>query len=197
MSAHSIPRFLLVGLMVAIIGGAIAAPAAASPAMEWSDSVGEEGVLVQPCAGFDITSNYAADRMFDVDYGNSQIVARQRVSFAGTLENTTSGQSAAYEGHFTRTGSPTVARATISDLTLRLDLNTTGDITVTLSRVDIASPSSPPEVIRALFSNVLRMDLCGLLGGPAIVDNVLMPNQGSGPESCDIEPFKGYTCPYS
>jgi hypothetical protein len=195
MYARSIPRLLLVGLMVVVIGGGVvSAPAAASPAMEWSDTVGEEDVLVQPCVGFDITSNYTANRMFHADYDNRQIVERQQVTFVGTLENATSGQINAYEGRFTRTGSPDLDQATMSDLALRLDLNTSGEVTVTLALVEFDSAVSPPAVIQTLISNVLRIDLCNLLGGPAISDNDVMPAQRFESESCDVEPRIGFTC---
>jgi hypothetical protein len=87
-------------------------------------------------------------------------------------------------------------QATIFDLALRLDLNAPSEITVTLARVDFVSADSPPEVIQGLMTKVLQMDLCHLLDGPTIGDTDVIPAQGSGPESSDVEPRKGFTCSY-
>jgi hypothetical protein len=200
MFPHTIRRLLLVGFLVALIGiGVNSAPvAAASPSMAWSDTESRTEVLVQACTGFDITSDYTADRAFQLtsDPTGDGISERRDVSFTGALGNAATGLFYAYDGHFTRTSSPNLGEPSITDLSLQLELGTPGELTVSLARVDLDMADSPPSVIHALMSNVLRMDLCSLLDGPSTVGatDIAAPNSRTGSESCDVVPLKGFTC---
>src|SRR4051794_32620661 len=103
MHSHSILRFLLTGLTVALMAAATIHFTRAAERTTWSDSTSQESQVVQGCAGFDITASYTANRVHNLveEYSHGIVIERQQVDFAGALGNSVTGLSYAYDGHYT------------------------------------------------------------------------------------------------
>jgi hypothetical protein len=140
--------------------------------------VSVEDGLVQACAGFNVTGSYTADRAFEVveNFNGSPFYERQDVTFAGALGNATSGKSYAYDGAFTRIGNPELDKVKVSNLSLRFEVDTPGEFTVSLNRVDFDLSDNPQLIVKTILLNVLQMDVCQLFGGSTIGNGPIVPS---------------------
>jgi hypothetical protein len=213
-----IPRLLAISLMLAFVAtGLNRYSAGAAERIEWTDTVSIENALVQSCYGFNITGSYTANRAFQLveDYTGRLAYERQDVTFAGALGNTTSGKSYAYDGAFTRVGNPVQNKVMVSNLSLRFEVGTPGEFTVSLDRVDFDLSDNPHMIVKTLLLDVLQMDLCQLFASPpapdlvpsfddrmvkdqSVIDNTESsalnppPNYLSGDSTVTCDPRKGY-----
>jgi len=184
MHSRSVPRLLLVGFMFAFIaaGGFHFKTAASQIAVqEWTNTQSQEDVLVQSCGSSDITTSYSVTRDY-VRYNIPNVdpvFERQQVSFTGSIGNATSGKSYEYDGHYSQAIDFKRGTAEISNLLLRFEVGTPGEFSRSLDRVDFDLGDSPEAVVKAIVPNALHMDLCYLLGGPALSE-VPSPGLGTG-----------------
>jgi hypothetical protein len=161
----------MLSLMLAFaLSTAIQFRASASDHTRWNDTVSVEDAMVQACAGFTVTGSYTADRAIQVveNYDGSQFYERRDVTFTGALGNATSGKSYAYDGQYTRIASPALGKAVVSNLSLRFEVDTPGEFSVSLKHVEFDLADDPHAVVKAIVPNVLQMDLCQLFGGSTI-----------------------------
>jgi hypothetical protein len=177
MLTHAISRLLLAGLIFALITGVMIRPAGAQNATTWTSQESKEGIFVQACDRFDLTTNYAVARTFHLtkNYADGRTYERSTVTFAGTIDNRDAsflgmfgsaqpGKSYTYDGHFTRTVDSNQRSDVISDLVLRFEVGTPGMFTVSIPEVGFKIGDSPTSVIQAIVPYTLQMDLCGLFG---------------------------------
>jgi hypothetical protein len=168
MHTRFIPRLFVLSLLFAFVfGGAIHDRAAAADHTRWTNTVDVEDALVQACAGFKVTGSYTLDTAYldVVDYYGYAVSQRRDVTFTGALGNAATGKSYAYDGHFTRIRSLYQSKVTITNLSLRFEVDTPGEFTVSLKRVDFDLGDDPHAVVKAIVPNVLQMDLCQLFSG--------------------------------
>jgi hypothetical protein len=179
MHTHSVPRLLLVGLILALIttGVGIAPTAAKSPGVRtWSSTQSRENVFVQACGGSAITTNYTTTRLY-LQYGDSltkPISEYQHVSFTGVVGNAATGKSYAYHGHYTRATDFDPHSFAIYDLLLRFEVGTPGMFSVSFDHIGFDLMDNPAAVVQKIVPNVLQMDLCYLFGGSATGNSSLL-----------------------
>jgi hypothetical protein len=187
MHSHAILRFLLAGLTIALVAGAMIRPAAAER-INWTDTSSQEAQLVQGCDGFGITTSYTVKRVHNIveEYTRENVFERQQVEFSGALGNSETGLSYAYDGHYTTVADYDKGSFAISNLQLRFEVGTPGQFTVELKKVDFKLIDSPPAVVQAIVPNVLQRDLCYLLGGSTVSGS-----EGMAPRNIDTnEPLQ-------
>jgi hypothetical protein len=179
MHTRFIPRLLVLSLMLAFVfSAAIQFRASASDHTRWNDTVSVEDALVQSCYGFNVTGSYTADRSFEVveNFNGSPFYERQDVTFAGALGNATTGKSYAYDGAFTRIGNPELDKVKVSNLSLRFEVDTPGEFTYTLDRVDFNLSDNPELIVKTIVLDALQMDLCQLFAGSTIGNGPIIPS---------------------
>jgi hypothetical protein len=168
MYTRAIPRFLLIGLLFALIttGAVQFSSAASAGARDWTDTVSQEDVFVQTCSSFNITSSYTSDREHhDVaDASGDMVYERLKVSFTGALQNANNGQSVPYDGKFTRTSDYIRSEVSISNFELRIGLPAPGDFTVTIAHQEMDLLASPVDVLNSFVPRELSTFLCLRLG---------------------------------
>jgi hypothetical protein len=188
MHTRFIPRLLVLSLMLTLVfANAIHFKAAASDRTQWTDSVNVEDALVQACSDFDVTGSYTADRTNQVveNYDGSTFYERRDVTFTGALGNATSGKSYAYNGQYTRISSPNLGKVAVSNLALRFEVDTPGEFSVSLKRVEFDLSDDPHAVVKAIVPNVLQMDLCQLFGGSTIGAGPIVPSSHPSADMSD------------
>jgi hypothetical protein len=177
MLTHAILRILIAGLTMALITGVMIRPAGAQNATTWTSQESQEGIFVQACDGFDLTTNYSVTRTFQMmkNYADGRTYERSTVTFAGAIGSrdvslfglfgsAQAGKSFAYDGHFTRTVDYDEGIDAITDLLLHFEVGTPGMFTVSIPEVGFKLAASPTSVIQTIVPNTLQMDLCGLFG---------------------------------
>jgi hypothetical protein len=196
MHPHTIPRFLLTGLLFAFVAAnAVYFSAAAKSTHEWSNTQSRENVFVDACGSSIITTSFTTTRTHrDVtDY-------REHVRFAGSVGNDITGNSYAYDGHYDRAAVDDQGGFAVTDLVLRFEVGTPGMFTVSFKQVGFRLADSPPGVIQTIVPRVLQMDLCSVLGGPTTSTTVSMPPiyvpADSATQPCHDQPRMGlpYGC---
>lgn len=195
MRTHVLSRLMIFGIFVSLLAvGPMTAQAQTHGDASWIDTMSRENVLVQACAGFDLTSSYTTTRTYRVvrDPTGTTVFERRAVSFTGTFADVQSGQSVAYDGKFVRTADYEQGTVTITDLALRLGLPSAGAVTVTMARLDHDVIDNPPAVVLAFAPFEVRNRLCALFGDP----QSSMPMQARrqlDPDPCDTTP-SGKSC---
>jgi hypothetical protein len=177
MLTRTISRLLLAGLTMALITGVMIRPAGAQNAITWTSQESKEGIFVQSCDSFDLSTNYAVKRTFHIvkSYADGRVFERSTVTFAGTIDSrdasflgmfgsAKASKSYRYDGHLTRTVDYNHRSDVISDLVLRFEVGTPGMFTVSIPQVGFKLGASPTSVIQAIVPYTLQMDLCGLFG---------------------------------
>jgi hypothetical protein len=188
MHTRFIPRLLVLSLMLTLVfAQAIHFKAAASDQTRWTDSLNVEDALVQACYGFNVTGSYTADRATQVveNYDGSLFYERRDVTFTGALGNAASGKSYAYDGQFTRISSPGLEKPAVSNLSLRFEVDTPGEFSVSLKRVEFDLSDDPHAVVKAIVPNVLHMDLCQLFGDSTIGYGPITPSSHPSADMSD------------
>jgi hypothetical protein len=188
MHTRFIPRLLVLSLLLAFVfSAAIQFRASASDHTRWTDTVSVEDALVQACSGFNVTGSYTADRATQVveNYDGSLFYERRNVTFTGALGNATSGKSYAYNGQYTRISSPGLEKPAVSNLSLRFEVDTPGEFSVSLKRVEFDLADDPHAVVKAIVPNVLQMDLCELFGGSKIGYGPIAPSSHPSADMSD------------
>jgi hypothetical protein len=167
MHAHTFPRFFLVPLMSALIAAGLLTSPVAADTTTWSDTGSGEDIFVHACPEFDVTTSYTADRTFKVVSNSSgdQVVERVSISFAGALANNATGQSLPYDGGFHRYSDYHSNKVTITDLKLRFDIGTAGQLSVAVDRVELDLVPDPAAVVKTFAPTALQTALCSVLGG--------------------------------
>jgi hypothetical protein len=166
MRTLALSRLLAAGFTFALIAtGVLSVPAAAADYTRWTDTVEVEDALVQACYGFNVTGSYTADRSFHVveNFDGSRFYERQDVTFAGVLGNAVIGKAYAYDGQFTRISKPNLGKVSVSNLSLRFEVDTPGEFSISLKRVEFDLGDDPHAIIKAIVP-----DLCHLFGGSTI-----------------------------
>jgi hypothetical protein len=204
MHSHTYPRLLLVGFLFAFMAaGALHFKAQAAGVREWTDTTSQEDTLAAACPGLDLTTSYLVNRSNRVveDYPGHSIVDSQHVTFTGTIGNGLDDSSYGYDGFYLRTTDHSQGKVWISDLLLHFGTGTPKAVTISLAHADFDLPGSPAEAIQLLVTNVLRTDLCSLVGGTAStldwgVAPVSPPAGVNESQTCTIRPRIGlpYGC---
>ncbi len=169
MHSHTILRFLVASLTIALIAGAMIRTASAAERITWTDTSSPEAQVVQGCSGFDVTTSYTVNRVHNLveEYTHEAVFERQQVDFSGAMGNSETGLSYAYDGHYTTVADYDKGSFAISNLQLRFEVGTPGQFAVELKKVDFKLIDSPPAIVQAIVPNVLQRDLCGLFAARA------------------------------
>jgi hypothetical protein len=204
MHSHTYPRLLLVGFLFAFMAaGAFHFTAGAAGVREWTDTKSQEDTLAAVCPGLDLTTSYLVTRSNRVveDYPGHAALDSQHVTFEGAIGNGLDDSSYGYDGFYMRTHDLYTGKVWISDLLLHFGTGTPKAVTISLAHADFDLPDNPAETIQLLVTNVLRTDLCSLVGGTAStldwgVAPVSPPAGINESHACTIRPRMGlpYGC---
>jgi hypothetical protein len=178
MKTHFFPRLLVASLLLAVaLAGANHYSAGAKSGqtdiwgegllhlVDWTETATQEDTLVQTCDGFDITGSYTANiaHHLTTDNSGNEVLERMNIDFAGSLGNSLTGESYAYDGSFIRWSDYIRNEVTINDLELRFEVGTPGMFTVAVDRIEMDMAADPAEVVRKFVPNALQMELCYVL----------------------------------
>jgi hypothetical protein len=168
MHSHSILRFLLAGLTVALIATATIRYTNAAERITWADTSSQESQVVQSCSGFDIMSSYTANRVHNLveEYRHGIVIERQQVEFAGALGNSATGLSYSYDGHYTYVTDNDKGTNTVSNLKMRFEVGTPGMFSYESKELGFDVANDPGAIVKAIVPAMLHMDACYLLQGP-------------------------------
>jgi hypothetical protein len=175
MNTHIAPRLLIPVLtFILVVAGVLAGPAYRASAIEnraWTETESQEGVPVQSCNGYDLTTSYTVNRNYHAftDYHDGLDLEEVSVSFAGAIGNADTGKSYAYDGGFTRWSDYDSNDVTITDLQLRFEVGTPGEFSIASDRLQNDVDADPVAIIKTFVPHVLQMELCYLMGAPAPV----------------------------
>jgi hypothetical protein len=169
MPTRFIPRLLTLSLLLTLVfASAIHFRASAADRIDWTETNYQEDVLVQDCGGYDITSSYTTNIAHHLiaDNTGDEVSEQLNVDFTGSLGNAQTEKSYQYDGHFTRWSNYIQGKVTITDFELRFEVDTPGQFSVAIDRVEMDLTADPTEVIRKFVPNALQMELCYLLASP-------------------------------
>src|SRR5262245_17831170 len=165
MHAHLFPRLLLVALTAAVISSGLLASSASADTISRTETSSGEGVYVQNCYWFNITTSFTTTRTIHmISSATGGPVAEQtNVRFAGTLAIDATSQSLPYEGKFTRISDSRRNSITIRDFDLRLQLPAAEEVVINFEQRELDLPADPPAVLRTVAYTELGSSVCMLL----------------------------------